>query len=146
MSTTDKPRFLDPHAPLSLKRLTLVLLIPFLFLQVLLACSNPTSYFGLDANDSSESLRLVDHISFAKYEDLEICHYEYQSFARCSLAPNHVTLKFRGWAELSESAGDSLKRNYHWSPLTDAEVAKYVLAKYLPEKPLLYTVIKNEPA
>ncbi len=146
MSTTDKPRFLDPHAPLSLKRLTLLLLIPFLFLQVLLACSNPSYYFGLKANASSPSPQLADYISFAKSEDIEICHFERRCYAHCGLVPYELlNLEFKGWAELSDRAADSLKRNHLWSPLTDAEPAKYVLAKYLPEKPLIYTVIKNEP-
>lgn len=145
MSTIDKPRFLDLHAPLSLKRLTFLLMIPSLCFQLFLACSNPTSYFGLDANDSSESPRLADHISFARYEDLEICHFERRCYAHCGLVPYELlNLEFKGWAELSDSAADSLKRNHHWSPLTDGEFEKYVLAEYLPEKPLL-TVIKSEP-
>lgn len=148
MSTTSQSPF-----SLWISRLTIRRFIAFLFL-FLAAISGAVAidqltYQSLYESSNSDPHRrikdLAPHISFLGQDDLKDCGFHRFYYHSCGMCYSPFMVEFRGWADLNNSAAESLKLKYEWKPFPDKNLQEFRFGDYyLPKGPALYAVIKDE--
>lgn len=88
---------------------------------------------------------LSQHANFASPDELKDCGFHKFHYHSCGMSFSPYMTEYRGWADLTDAAAESLKTKYVWKPFPDEDLSNFTFGDYyIPQGPALYAVASGE--